>query len=234
MLTKPAVASVRRLSAEERVEKIHIFEELLEKLGPFIESEAAKRAVALPNNSLDIDDLRAIGHIQAWIATVTWDPKRGASLVNWARQCIWTNMSVVMGGLYQLKRVPRASVDGEEVTVRPVSLFTENGEGALLYEALEDRSYPDPIGVLIADELYKEARKKLLTLRDRVAAAVLRLLVFPDGELLRLCEEYTQRKRKKIRITNRSLAKRLSVTTCRVAEARATIRKVFKECSESD
>jgi len=234
VLTRPSIESSRRLSAEERIEKMRIFEDLLEKLDPFIESEAAKRAAVLPNNYLDIDDLRAVGRIQTWVAAVTWDPQRGASLENWARRRIWTNMNVVMGGLYQLKRVPRVVVGNSEVTIRPVSLFTENGDGAFLFETLEDKTYPDPIGVLIADELYKKTREKLLELKDRVAAAVLRLLVFPDGELLRLCEEYTQRKRKKIRITNRSLARRLGVTTCRVAEARAAVREVFKEFSESD
>lgn len=235
MLTRPAIKASRQLTQRERTEKLRIYDELVAKLEPFIEIEAAKRACKLPSDYFGKDDLKAVGYIQTWVATVTWDSRRGASLENWAKRKIWTNMNVVMGGVYQLKRVPRITVEGNNsITVRPISLFTENGDGILLYEALEDKAYPDPSGVLIADELYTKTRERLLYQRKRVAAATLRLLMFPDEELLRLCEEGTRNSKRKVRVTNKNLARRLGVSTCRVATARAAIRAVFKELSESD
>lgn len=235
MLTQPSIEAAQRLTQDEYEEKLHIFDELLEKLSPFIEVEAAKRARKLPSDYYSIDDLRAVGQAQTWVATVTWDPRRGASLESWAKRRIWTNMNVVMGRIYQHKRVPRVlKGDDTTVTSRNTSLFTENGDGVLLQESLEDFTYSDPLGVAIADDLYARTRQQLLVIKDRVAAAVLRLLVFPDEELLRLCEEATHGSKKKVRLTNKNLARRLGVSTCRVSTARAAVRTVFKRFSESD
>lgn len=235
MLTKPSVEAAQRLSPDVYEEKLLIFEELVKKMEPFIEAEAAKRASKLPNDYYSKDDLKSVGYIQTWVATVTWDAHRGASLESWAKRRIWTNLNVVMGRIYQHKRVPRIFIeDGVSVTTRNTSLFTENGEGAFLYESLEDTTYADPLGVMIADELYTKTRQKLLSSKNRVAAAVLRLLMFPDEELLRLCAEVTRGNKKKVRLTNKNLAKRLGVSTCRVSAARAVIRTVFKGFSESD
>jgi len=235
VLTKPAIEATRRLTQGEREKKLHIFNELSRKLESFIDAQAAKRARKLPSSYLSKEDLKAVGYVQTWVAVVTWDPCRGASLESWAKRKIWTNMNVVMGGVYQLKRVPRVAVDEDTtVTARNASLFTENGDGILLYEALEDPTCSDPAGVLVADELYTKTRQQLLVNRKRVAAAVLRLLMFPDEELLQLCEARVRNSKRRVRITNRSLARRLGVTTCKVTAARAVIRDVFKELSESD
>lgn len=235
VLTKPSIEAARRLQQSEYEEKLCIYEELSKKLEPFIESEAAKRANKLPSDYYSKDDLKSVGYVQTWVAVVTWNSDRGASLESWAKRRIWTNMNVVMGRIYQYKRVPRVFIDDHTtVTTRNASLFIENGDGAPLYESLEDPTYSDPLGVVIADELYTKTRQKLLFKRNRVAAAVLRLLMFPDEELLQLCEETTRNNKKKVRLTNKSLARRLGVSTCRVSTARAAIRAVFKGFSESD
>lgn len=234
MLTKPSIEAARQLTQDEYKEKLCIFDELSKKLAPFIETEATKRAYKLPSDYYSIDDLRAVGQVQTWVAVVTWDPDRGASLESWAKRRIWTNMNVVMGRIYQRKRVPRVVVNGTTtVTSRNISLSTVNGDGVRLQESLKDSAYPDPLGVILADELYTQTRERLLVKKDRVAAAVLRLLVFPDEELLQLCEEAVQSSKKKIRLTNKNLARRLGVSTCRVSTARATVRTVFKRFSES-
>lgn len=232
MLTKPTIEKSKRLSNDEREEKFRVFERLLAKLEPFIQAQAAQRACKLPSSYIDEDDLKAVGNIQTWIATITWDPERGASLENWARRRIWSNMNVLMGNIYQQKRVPRKATEtGSGVTSRPISIFTEDENGLPLYETLEDHTFSDPIGLLIADELYGKTREKLLSQDNRLAAAVLRLSVFPDSELLRLCER-NSRGGRKVRITNRSIAERLGTTTSQVAGARASIRAILREYSE--
>jgi hypothetical protein len=234
VLTKPSIRKAQQLSEGERAEKVLVFEKLLKKLSPYIEAEAARRASRLPSSYIDKEDLVAVGNIQVWVAVITWDPRRGASLEEWAKRRVWTNMNVVMGGIYQLKRVPRTIIDNVETTSRPVSLFTENGDGALLYESLEDSTYSDPASFLMENELYELVRKKLLNSDDRVAIAVLRLMVFPDEELLQLCERAVCKGRGRVRITSKSLAERLGVSTCRIATAKATIRTICKEYFECD
>jgi len=236
VLTRPSIEKARQLSETEYAEKLEIFEELLPRLAPYIKAQAAQRAAKLPNSVLGEEDLISIGNIQTWVAVITWEPEKGASLENWARRRIWTNMNVVMGNLYQLKRVPRGpSADGTtEVTLRPTSLFAENKVGNVMGEYIEDRSQQDPIGELVADEMYTRTRQKLLSQNNRVAAAVLRLMEYPDRELLQLCEENARRSRRKIRLTNKSLAQRLGVTTSRIADAKADIRVMFKEYSKID
>jgi hypothetical protein len=121
---------------------------------------------------------------------------------------------------------------GLDVTLQTASLFDEVEEDVSLFETVEAPS-EDPIGAMIADELFTKAHKELKVRGKRIAAAVLRLMVYPDLELVQLCESETRRKgRKQVHITNRCLALRLSATVSNIADAKALIRTTFKELSD--
>jgi len=278
-MTSTDVEIVRRMSPKEYQQRLEMFYELAPVLTPYIKGQAEQKAAKLPVAYVDKYDLEAIGNAQVWIAVLRWDPKKGSSLVGWAKRLVWTNMSVMLDDLYQKKRTSRIPVSEEyvkdtirgylesldeeekrelkrrvvrsgnsltqyseehaatflarelhlEVTLPTVSLFEEVEDGVFLFETMEGES-TDPIGALIADELYTYVRQQLLRQGKRVASGVLRFIVHPDEELLRLCEENARRRNGPVCLTNSCIASRLGISISKVADARAAIRKVFREC----
>ena len=83
---------------------------------------------------------------------------------------------------------------GLSVTLQTASLFDEVEEGVSILETIEDPS-TDPLGNLIATELYDSVMNELLARGKRKAAGVLRYMIHPDQELVRLCEKEAQDKR---------------------------------------
>lgn len=228
MLTKPSIKRVQELSEEEHTDKLTLFSSLLPKLEKYIHQQAYMRSCNLPGEFLGIEDFEAIGRIQLWAAVVSWDPVKG-SLESWSKRCIWTNMNVVISSQYQAKRIPH-SVDTVAELQRPISLFSEGPEGLQLFESLPDTSVVDPMEGLLEDELYRLVQEKLLSCGERIAAAILRLSLFPDEELLLLCDLGKNKdSKRRIRITNRALSARLSVSTSRISLAKSVLRKMILE-----
>ena len=208
------------LSAQEYQERLRMFDQVIPELAPYIRYQAAMKATKLPVFYIGQDDLNQMGNIETWVAVLRWDGS--SSLVDWAKRLIWTRMNGMFSRLYRKKRTARALVQGREVTVQTLSL--EDVGGALRSESL------DPTETLVADEEYARVRERLLHQNKRVAASVLRLLIYPDDELLVLCERDTMRKgRKQVRLTSCCIAMRLGVSTSKVTNAKVAIRDVFKE-----
>jgi hypothetical protein len=120
---------------------------------------------------------------------------------------------------------------GLDVTLSTVSGFEEVEKGVPLFDSLAAPD-SDPLNTLIVEEQYSNVRKRLLDQGERLAAGVLRLMVYPDAELVGLCEKDAREKRRNhVRLTNNCLAARFGVLVSRVADAKATMRAVFKELS---
>jgi len=211
---------VRHMGTEEYESRLQIYDELMPQMSSYIRSEAARKVSKLPVSYVGVEDLVGIGNIGAWVAVLRWD---GSSpLIKWAKRLIWTRMNLTFGYLYRKKRTARVVLHEQEITSSTLSLQE------LVYDPPADL---DPVGVLIAEEMYSNALEKLLRQRSgRLAAGVLRLLVYPDRELLRLCELYSiLRRRHRVRVTNFCMAERLGVSIPRVVNARILVRRVFKE-----
>lgn len=210
----------RGLSAQEHQERLRVFDQIISELAPYIRYQAATKAAKLPVFYIGQDDLSQMGSIETWVAVLRWDGS--SSLIDWAKRLIWTRMNGMFSRLYRKKRTARAVVQGREVTVQTLSL--EDVGGALRSASL------DPTETLVAEEEYAKVREWLLHQNKRVAAGVLRLLVYPDDELLVLCERDTMQKgRRQIRLTSCCIAMRLGVSTSKVTNAKVVIRNVFRE-----
>jgi len=222
-MTNTDIDIFRGLSAQEYRERLYVFDQLMPELVPYIRFQAAMKAAKLPVSYVGEDDLVEMGHIEAWVAVLRWDGER--SLVDWAKRLIWTRINGMFGRWYRKKRTARRVVQGQEVTSRPLPI--EDVEGELAGESL------DPAETLVAEEEYARAKARLLRRGERIEAAVLRLLVYPDDELLGLCEQDAMSKgRKSIRVTSSCIAMRLGVPTSRVTNAKVKIRDIFKELWE--
>ena len=210
----------KRLSAQEYAERLQEFEELMPNMRLYIRREAARKAKSIPVSYVTEDDLVGIGNIQTWIAVLRWD--RESSLARWARRLIWTHMDVIVQRLYDRKRTARTEVQGSEVTVSPVSLDSMDNQFAA--------DSTDPIESLIAEDVYNRAREHLLRKDMRVAVGVLRVLVFPDDELRRICVVDAVRKGKRqVRMTAYCIALRLGLPVYRIVRAKKVVREVVKE-----
>lgn len=207
------------MGEEEYQSRLLLYDELIPKMSSYIKSQAFRKASKLPVAYVGVDDLIGIGHIGVWVAVLRWD---GSSpLIEWAKRLIWTRINLTFGHLYRKKRTARVISHGQEITSSALSLQD------IAYDPPIDS---DPVGVLIADEMYSNVRELLLGKSERVAAGVLRLLVYPDRELLRLCElDSILKRRKRIRVTNFCIAERLGVSIPRVVNAKSLVRRVFKE-----
>lgn len=210
---------VRRMGADEYQSRLQIYDELIPQMSSYIKSQAFRKAPKLPVSYVGVDDLVGIGNIEAWVAVLRWD---GSSpLIEWTKRLIWTRMNLTFGHLYRKKRTARVISNGREVTSPALSL--------------QDIAYDppvnsDPVGVLIAEEMYSKVRERLLGQRERVAVGVLRLLVYPDRELLRLCKlDSILKRRHRVRVTNFCMAERLGVSIPRVVNAKILVRRVFRE-----
>jgi len=210
---------VRRMGAEEYQSRLQIYDELIPQMASYIQSQAFRKASKLPVSYVGVDDLVGIGNIEAWVAVLRWN---GSSpLIEWAKRLIWTRMNLTFGHLYRKKRTARVISQGQEITSPTLSLQDI---------AYDPSVNPDPVGVLIAEEMYDNVRERLLRQSDRVAAGVLRLLVNPDRELLRLCEfDAILKRRRRVRVTNYCMAERLGISIPRVVNAKILVRQVFKE-----
>ena len=103
-----------------------------------------------------------------------------------------------------------------------------------LHDALPIYTSIDPLGMLIVQELYDLVKRDLLKRGKRIAAGVLRYMVHPDKELVELSKVAALKKgRRKLHISNKCLADRLGVTVSNVADAKALVRKAFKEDRKS-
>ena len=193
--------------------KLDTFSNLLPEVDSYIQQQAQKRAY-MTSDLLDEEDWVAIGKLQTWMAVVSWDPERSPDLVRWAKLRIWTNMDVELKNYFNSKRGVGDS------TQSLVYLSEETSKGTSLIEELESPS--DPLSQLILDDLYANLRKRLLKEKNRIAAAVLRLCLYPDDELLALCSRFKE-------IKDRGLAARLGVTPFRIASAKTVIRRLLKE-----
>lgn len=207
------------MGTEEYRERLQMYQELIPEVTPYIKSQAYRKVTKLPVSYVGLDDLIGIGYIEAWVAVLRWNGD--APLIAWTKRVIWTRMNLTFGHLYRKKRTARVMLDGQETTSPPLSLEDIGYEPAV---------NSDPVGILIAEEVYSNVRERLLDQGKRVAAGVLRLLVYPDGELLKLCQRDAIRKnRHRIRLANYSIAERLGVSTPRVANAKVLVRRMFKE-----
>lgn len=210
---------VRRMGAEEYQSRLQIYDELIPQMASYIQSQAFRKASKLPVSYLGVDDLVGIGNIEVWVAVLRWNGD--SPLIEWAKRLIWTRMNLTFGHLYRKKRTARVISHGQEVTSPTLSLQDI---------AYDPSVNPDPVGVLIAEEMYDNVLERLLRQSDRVAAGVLRLLVNPDRELLRLCEfDAILKKRRSVRVTNHCMAERLGISVPRVVNAKILVRQVFKE-----
>lgn len=210
---------VRRMDVEEFQSRLQIYDELIPQMKSYIQSQAYRKASKLPVSYVGVDDLVGIGNIEAWVAVLRWD---GSSpLIEWTKRLIWTRMNLTFRHLYRKKRTARVVSQGQEITSPTLSLQD------IMYDPPVD---PDPVGVLIAEEVYDNVRERLLHQSERVAAGVLRLLVHPDRELLRLCElNAILKKRRRVRVTNHCIAERLGISIPRAVNAKILVRQVFKE-----
>lgn len=210
---------VRRMDTEEFQSRLQIYDELIPQVKSYIQSQAYRKASKLPVSYVGADDLVGIGNIEAWVAVLRWD---GSSpLIEWTKRLIWTRMNLTFRHLYRKKRASRVISHGQEITSPTLSLQD------IIYDPPVD---PDPVGVLIAEEVYDNVRERLLRQSDRVAAGVLRLLVHPDRELLRLCElNAILKKRRRVRVTNQCIAERLGISIPRAVNAKILVQQVFKE-----
>jgi len=177
-MTNTDIDIFRGLSDQEYKERLYLFDQLMPELIPYIRFQAAMKAPKLPVSYVEKDDLIEMGHIEAWVAVLRWDGR--SSLVDWAKRLIWTRMNGMFKRLYRKKRTARVVTQGEEVTSRTLSM---EDAGVLEGESL------DPTETLMAEERYTRAKAQLLRRGERVGAAVLHLLIYPDDELLRLCEQ---------------------------------------------
>lgn len=210
---------VRRMGVVEYQSRLQMYSELMPQMTSYIQSQAYSKASKLPVSYVGSDDLVGIGNIEAWVAVLRWDGR--SPLIEWAKRLIWTRMNLTFGYLYRKKRTARVVSHGQEITSPTLSLQD------IVYDPSVN---PDPVGVLIAEEVYDKVRERLLRQSDRVAAGVLRLLVHPDRELLRLCElDAILKKRQRVRVTNRCIAERLGVSIPRAVNAKILVRQVFKE-----
>jgi len=215
----------QELQEGEFFEKQTLFNTILPKLEGYIQRQSRMRASKLPDEGLGVEDFESVGRIQVWAAVVSWDPAKGP-LMKWAKRCIWTNMNVVISGQFQSKRVPRETSTGEFQRTVSLSLLSEG------FDSLLDESVVDPLDDLLEEELYFLVREKLLSCDERIAAAVLRLALFPDDELLSLCNLCEGKGSKKsFKISNRLLAARLGVSASRVAEAKHVLRETILDQS---
>jgi len=210
------------MSAKEYESRLQIYYELMPQISSYIKSEAFRKALKLPVSYVGVEDLIGIGNIGAWVAVLRWD---GCSpLIEWAKRIVWTRTNLAFGYLYRKKRTARVVSHEQEITSSTLSLQD------IAYDPPVDL---DPVGVLIAEEMYSNVREQLLCKRGRlarVAVGVLRLLVYPDRELLRLCELETMRKRRHfLRVTNFCIAERLGVSISGVVNAKILVRRVFRE-----
>ena len=210
---------VRRMGVEEFQARLQVYDELMPQMKSYIRSQAYRKASKLPVSYVGVDDLVGIGNIEAWVAVLRWD---GSSpLIEWTKRLIWTRMNLTFRHLYRKKRTARVVLQGQEITSPTLSLQD------IIYEPPVD---PDPVGVLIAEEVYNNVRERLLSQSNRVAAGFLRLLVHPDRELLRLCElNAIVKKRQRVRVTNHCIAERLGISIPRAVNAKMLVRQVFKE-----
>lgn len=207
------------MGAEEYQSRLQIYDDLMPQMTSYIKSQAYRKAFALPVSYVGVDDLVGIGNAEAWVAVLRWNGS--SSLVEWAKRLIWTRTNLTFGYLYRKKRTARVILHGQEITSPTLSLQD------IIYDPSVDL---DPVGVLIAEEVYDNVREQLFRQRKRVAVGVLRLLVYPDRELLRLCElDAILKRRQRVRVTNYSIAKRLGVSIPRVATAKILVRQVFQE-----
>lgn len=210
---------VRRMGGEEYQSRLQIYNELIPQMASYIQSQAFSKASKLPVSYVGVDDLVGIGNIETWVAVLRWNGD--SPLIEWAKRLIWTRMNLTFGHLYRKKRTARIISQGQEITSPTLSLQDI---------AYDPSVNPDPVGVLIAEEMYDNVRERLLRQSERVAAGVLRLLVNPDRELLRLCEfDAILKRRRRVRVTNYCMAERLGVSVPRVVNAKILVRQVFKE-----
>ena len=209
-ITNTIISKSKNLSEEDYQKKEELFYDLYNKLKPFIRNQAISKSFKGTNGSIDVDDYESIGLVQIWAAILDYDDTKKVSIENWAKRRIWSNMSVLSTNSQQRKRVPY----DEDVKYRPIS-FTQD-EGNSLLDCIEDKTI-DPLIDMIDSELYNTVYKKLLSIKNRVACAVLRLLINPDSELLSLCES------KKITITNKMLSIRLGCTSASIGVAKKQI-----------
>jgi hypothetical protein len=208
-ITNTTISKSKTLSEEEYQKKEEQFHDLYAKLKPFIKNQAISKSVGGTNGSIDTDDYESIGLVQIWAAVLDYDDTKKISIESWAKRRIWSNMIVLATNSQKRKRVPY----DEDIRYRPIS-FSQNDYNLLDY--IEDKTI-DPLTSMEDSELYDNVYKKLLSMKHRVACAILRLLTNPDSELLSLC------KSKKLVITNKILALRLSCTDTAIAVAKKQI-----------
>jgi len=212
---------VQELSDDEYDQLEIRFNLLRDELASYTASVVSRTASKLPVNYIDRDDLENLCDIYSWIASYRWNGS--VPLANWAKHVITSRMQLVLGSLYRSKRTPRVASDDGDITYRPESL-----------DALPDTvaaDDDDPLDVLVADNLYFLARQRLLKLDQRIAAAVLRLLVHPDLETLQLSEQVLTEKKggRSVKITGACYARRLGVTAPRIANAKKQVKMAFME-----
>ena len=225
LMTNTSIKQSQQLSEGDRAEKLELFSSILPKLEGYIQQQASLRSEKLPGEYLDVKDFEAIGRIQVWAAVISWDPSKGP-LEQWAKRRIWSNMNIVISRQYVAKRIPH---DIDSIT-RPVSLYAQDVCGVSLSDVLPDESLVDPMDDLLEEELYQLTKEKLLLHGNRVAAAILRLSLFPDKELVVLSG--SENILKGVRITNKSLSMRLGVPEARVSKAKTLLKKTILElCS---
>ncbi len=215
---------VAELADDQYDAMIERFKALREELSGYIPVVASINAAKLPVDYVDKDDLASLCEVYAWIASYRWNGS--VPLANWAKHVITSRMQLVLGSLYRNKRTPRIETADGFITTRPESL------DAIPTDVTSDDD--DPIEALIAEELYFAARTLLLRRDQRVALVILRLLVQPDLEILRLGEQgFSQRGGKEVKITSKCYAQRLGISKARVANARRQIREAFMEVRDA-
>ena len=212
-------AIAQGLDLFEYRKRLELFDELIPKMLAYIRAQASACALKSPTVSVGEEDFVSIGYIETWVAVLRWD---GSSpLVDWAKRLVWTRMNLILRRLYRQKRTVHVISGGSSVTFSTLSLSDIDVES--LYDVRPD-------SFIESSEMYSDLCGLLLRRDQRLEVAILRLLVFPDAELLTLCEANAQeRKRINLRITNRCIAERLGVSTPRVANARVVIRRALEE-----